>query len=210
MTAPTQTLAPVSGFHFACSALFYGPVNGCETGSCGLAAVIGAFQAPLLRYAARLLNNVTLAQDAVQNALIKLARRVPPPEEPSDEIRNWLFRVTHNEAVDLIRAEERKRRLHTAYAEQLDQETGGLCAFDTGADERERLVLECLDVLSPLQRQVLLLRLQQGLGYDAISVIVGEKSGYVGNLLHHAVKALAAEVRRREEGGAPCARTKRD
>ena len=166
----------------------------------GLTAVIGAFQAPLLRYAARLLNNVTLAQDAVQNTLVKLARRAPPAEAPTDEVRNWLFRVAHNEAVDLIRAEERKRRLHETYAQQTDCETGCHLGFDTGTDEREELVLACISVLSPLQKQVVLLRLQQGLSYDEIGKIVGEKSGYVGNLLHHAVKALAAEVKRREGG----------
>lgn len=176
----------------------------------GLNAVIGAFHAPLLRYAARLLNNATLAQDAVQNTLIKLSRRIPPPEGPNDEVRNWLYRVAHNEAVDLIRAEERKRRLHATYAEELDSATdGGLC-FDAGFDDKERRVLSCLGVLSPLQRQVVLLRLQQGLSYETIGEIVGQKSGYVGNLLHHAVKALAAEIRRREEGTATCAPTKRN
>lgn len=175
----------------------------------GLTSVIGAYQASLLRYAARLLNNVTLAQDVVQNTLIKLSRRVPPPEAPSDEVRNWLFRVAHNEAVDLIRAEERKRKLLTAYAEQSDSETDGGLYLDNGANEQERRVLECLGVLPELQKQVVLLRLQQGLSYEQIGEIVGEKSGYVGNLLHNAVKALAAEVKRREEGAAPCAHMKR-
>ena len=175
----------------------------------GLTAIIEAFQAPLLRYSARLLNNVTLAQDVVQNTLVKLARRIPPAEEPNDEVRNWLFRVAHNEAVDLIRSEERKRRLTASYAEQRESETNGGLFTDTGADEQERLVLSCLGVLPPLQRQVVLLRLQQGLSYEEIGQIVGEKSGYVGNLLHHAVKALAAEVKRREEGAGSCARMKK-
>ncbi|HPB10913.1 MAG TPA: sigma-70 family RNA polymerase sigma factor [Kiritimatiellia bacterium] len=166
----------------------------------GVEATINAFQAALLRYAARLLNNVTLAQDAVQNAFVKLSRREPPPDGPSDEVRNWLFRVTHNEAVDLIRAEESRRRTLERFARQQACETDdGLC-YDTGADERETLVLACLPVLTPLQRQVVLLRLQQGLDYEAIATITGQKSGYVGNLLHHAVKALAAEVKRREGG----------
>ena len=162
----------------------------------GLSRIMTAFSAPLLRYAARLLNNTSLAQDAVQNAWVKLARRAPPPEAPCDEIRNWLFRVVHNEAVDLIRAEERRRRLHEAYAAEQDTATRG--ALDTGADEREALVLACLPALPPLQRQVVLLRLQQGLSYNDIAAIVGENSSYVGNLLHHAIKSLAAEVRRRE------------
>ncbi len=173
-------------------------VNECGTERTGLTAVIGAFQAPLLRYAARLLNNATLAQDVVQITLVKLARRVPPAEAPTDEVRNWLFKVAHNEAVDLIRSEERKKRLLETYAHQRDCETDGGLYADTGTDEQEQTVLDCLTVLSPLQKQVVLLRLQQGLSYEQIGAIVGEKSGYVGNLLHHAVKALAAEVKRRE------------
>ena len=177
-------------------------MNGESIARSGFDAAVAAFQAPLLRYAARLLNNATLAQDAVQNALVKLTRRVPPPDGPSDEVRNWLFRVTHNEAVDLIRAEESRHRTLERFAQQHACETDGGLGFDTGLemDERETVVLTCLSVLSPLQRQVVLLRLQQGLSYEAIAEIVGEKSGYVGNLLHHAVKALAVEVKRREGG----------
>ena len=185
-------------------------MNDCGKEKTGLTSVIGAFQAPLLRYAARLLNNATLAQDVVQNTLVKLVRRVPPAETPTDEVRNWLFKVAHNEAVDLIRSEERKKKVLETYAQQQDCDTdGGLCC-DTGTDEQEQTVLACLTVLSPLQKQVVLLRLQQGLSYDQIGEIVGEKSGYVGNLLHYAVKALAAEVKRREGESRSCARMKKN
>ena len=184
----------------AVSMLWYdGGVN--NRGKDGFEIVAETFRPALLRYAARLLNNVTLAQDAVQNALVKLARRNPPVEKPDDEVRNWLFRVTHNEAVDAIRTEERKRRALEHFAREQEGETdGGLCFGGGAADERETLVLSCLPTLSPLQRQVVLLRLQQGLSYEEIGEIVGEKSGYVGKLLHHAVKTLAAEVKRREGG----------
>lgn len=160
----------------------------------GLTRVIAAFQLPLLRYAARLMNNATLAQDAVQNAWVKLSKRVPPVEEPSDAVRNWLFTVVHNESVDLIRSEERRKRLHKAYS--AEQEVMALP--ETGLDEREALVLSCLPALSDLQKQVVLLRLQQGLSYEDIAQIVGEKPGYVGNLLHHAVKILSEEVKKKE------------
>ena len=162
----------------------------------GVSRIMAAFNAPLLRYAARLLNNATLAQDAVQNAWVKLARREPPVQAPDDEVRNWLFRVVHNEAVDIVRAEERRSRLHAMYAAEQETMTDGLP--DTGVDEREALVLSCLPILPPLQRQVVLLRLQQGMSYNDIAAIIGETSGYVGNLLHHAIKTLAAEVKRRE------------
>lgn len=151
---------------------------------------------PLLRYAARLMNNATLAQDAVQNAWVKLSKRVPPVEAPTDEVRNWLYTVVHNESVDIIRSEERRRKMHESYSEEQD----AFCMPDTGLDEREEVVLSCLTALSPLQRQVVLLRLQQGLSYEDIAQIVGEKSSYIGNLLHHAIKILSEEVKRKEGG----------
>lgn len=160
-----------------------------------------AFGAPLTRYAARLLNNLEMAQDAVQDTWIKLANKIPPLTKPNSEARNWLFRVVHNEAVDMIRSEERKRELHKAWASDpaIGREAEHLP--DTGLNERERKVLECLDILPPKQKQVLLLRLQQGLPYDEIAKVIGENSGYVGNLLHQAVKAVAAEIKRREGNG---------
>lgn len=130
--------------------LCYSHVSECGKEQCGLAAVIGVFQAPLLRYAARLLNNVTLAQDVVQNTLVKLAQRVPPAEAPTDEVRNWLFRVVHNEAVDLIRSEERKKRLYETYAQQQDcevKENRAMCPHE------EKLTAWLLDELPPDERR---------------------------------------------------------
>ncbi len=42
-----------------------------------LEEAVAAFETPLLRYAARLLNNAAMAQDVVQNVFIKLFRQWP-------------------------------------------------------------------------------------------------------------------------------------
>jgi len=168
----------------------------------GMESVVDAYQAPLLRYAARLINNATLAQDAVQNALIKLFRQWQPGMQPGDHLRNWLYRVVHNEAVDIIRAEERRKRHHGEHAAAVELAAPGGCQADLPPDERETLVLRCLGVLDPAQRQVVLLRLQQGMSYEEIAAVTGLSSGYVGNLLHFAVKRLSVAVQRLE-GAAP-------
>jgi RNA polymerase sigma-70 factor (ECF subfamily) len=166
-----------------------------------MTSVIDAYQAPLLRYAARLLNNATLAQDVVQNTLVKLFRQWQPGMVPGDHLRNWLFRVVHNEAVDAIRSEARRKRHHEAHgvAIELTGPAGGE-ASPAAREEREALVLQCLGKLEQPQQQVVLLRLQQGLSYEDIATITGHSSGYVGTLLHLAVKRLAVEVRRLESG----------
>lgn len=167
----------------------------------GMEVVIDAYQAPLLRYAARLLNNPSVAPDVVQNVFVKLFRQWQPGMKPDARLKNWMFRVTHNEAVDFIRAEARRKRLHGEQEVEIDRSTGGV-QVDPPADERESLVLRCLGVLYPNQRQVVLLRLQQGMSYEEISAVTGQSVGYVGNLLHFAVKRLAVEVRRLEGGAA--------
>jgi RNA polymerase sigma-70 factor (ECF subfamily) len=160
-------------------------------------AVVREYQQPLLRYAARLLRNPTLAQDVVQNVFVKLFRQWKPRQEADESLKPWLYRVAHNEAVDLIRHEERRRSLHdrgAAEAELTHEPTHS----DPPPDERRALVLDCLDRLDPAERQVVLLRLQQGLSYDEIATAMGRPRGTVGALLHTAVKKLSRHVRRKE------------
>lgn len=166
----------------------------------GMEAVIDHFQTPLLRYAARLLNNATLAQDAVQNAMVKLFRQWQPGMCPDERLKNWLFRVVHNEAVDLIRTEERRRRHQDGHVALVMAETGGGLYEDPCPDERAAVVTKCLGVLTPAQRQVVLLRLQQGMSYEEIGSVTGQTTGCVGALLHAAVIRLSGEVRKMEGG----------
>ena len=112
-------------------------------------------------------------------------------------LKGWLYRVTHNEAVDLIRAEERRRNLHDRQAADATCCTDGIHC-DPQPDERRALVMQNLNVLSLTERQVLLLRLQEELTYEEIAQVTGHSSGTIGCLLHHAVKKLAASVKRQE------------
>jgi len=162
-----------------------------------LEAVVTAYEAPLLRYAARLLNNTAMAQDVVQNVFIKLFRQWPTGRQAGPGLRAWLYRVTHNEAVDLIRAEERRRRLHDRQAADPACCTDGVHC-DPLPDERVAQVLQRLGMLGLPERQVLLLRLQEGLSYEEIADVTGRSSGYVGTLLHQAVKKLAATIQQQE------------
>lgn len=153
--------------------------------------LVAAHETALLRYAARLVNNPDAAQDVVQNAFIKFFRRWTPGALPAAAARNYLFRVTHNEAVDYIRRESRLRRLHEHHAR--DRELAADCRADPNADQADRLqdILADAQALDPAEQQVLLLRLQEGLSYEDIGRITGRSIGNVGCLLHHAVKKLS-------------------
>jgi len=161
--------------------------------------VILRHQTALLRYAAAVLNNPDLAQQVVQDVFIKLFSKWDELDCDEGRLRVWLFRVTHNEAVDLIRAEERRKERDARYSEAFFAEQGesaGACA----PDERMNEVLRCVRSLSESRQRVVLLRLQQGMGYAEISAVTGFTVATCRNLLSQAIAQLSELVEK--TGGA--------
>ncbi len=159
-------------------------------------ALMAEYETGLLRYAARLLNNSASAQDVVQNVFVKLFRHWKKGTHPSPQIKSWLYRVTHNEAIDHMRRESRLRLLHKKHAEEraIHCPDGAHCPQ---LDERRAVVLGLLGRLHPREQQVVLLRLEEGLSYREISRVTGRSEGNVGNVLHHAVRKLSSALVRK-------------
>jgi len=160
--------------------------------------IVSKHEKALLQYAARLVNSPATAQDVVQNVFIKLFKSWDGHSAPSNKLKSWLFRVTHNEAVDFIRRESRLTLLHKKHAEEelLACSDGHNCPPDH--QERMATVLQHLKTLHPREQQIILLRLEQGLSYREIAEITGRTQSYVGNILHHAVRKLSMTLK--EEG----------
>ena len=160
-------------------------------------AIMAEHETALLRYAARLLNNPAAAQDVVQETFVKLYRFWRDGSWPTERLSSWLYRVTHNAAVDHIRMESRLRLLHTRKSEDpvtSDDPSDPPRQWDRA--EQMALALVHMRKLDAAEQQVLILRLQQGLAYKEISAITGRSEGNVGCLLHHAVKKLAASLKK--------------
>jgi len=155
--------------------------------------VIREQEQPLLRYAARIVRDHAAAQDIVQTALIRLCRHWPALRATPSRIVPWLYRTTHNAAVDYIRGEERHRK---ATEDMAREAVPGDLTAET-VDERRACVEAELNRLSPGEREVLLLRLDAGLSYRQIAEITGRTVGNVGCLLHHAVRRIAAALKAR-------------
>lgn len=148
------------------------------------------YEAPLLRYASGLLRDPHAAQDVVQNVFIKLFRQWAPGKHPTESIRPWLYRVTHNEAIDYLRRQKRLAFLHWKHAQEPAP------AANPAGDDRIEQVLAAVRKLDLHEQQVVLLRLQEGLSYEDIARVTGRTTGNVGCILHHAVKKLGRLVKR--------------
>lgn len=156
-----------------------------------LESVMETYQASLLRYAARILNNESAAQDVVQDTFIRLDTRLQQIMKRGHSVKGWLFRTAHNAAVDYIRKESRRRALHDRFAKQPEPDPPDAAS----AQDRHALVLQHLHVLKPKERQVLLLRLQEEMSYREIAEVLQRSEGYVGTLIHSATQKLTQSLK---------------
>ncbi len=159
-------------------------------------AIIAQFESPLLRYATRFVNDAASAQDVVQEAFIRLYRTWHGGRLENGRLSGWLYRATHNAAVDLIRKEDRRRRLHARHAEEPTLDPAARAADANEIADRRRIVLDHVAALPPAEREVLVLRLQEGFSYRDSARVTCRTEGNVGCLLHQATRRLAAHFKK--------------
>jgi RNA polymerase sigma factor (sigma-70 family) len=148
------------------------------------------FQAPLLRYATRLLNDPDRARDVVQDAFLRLVAQ--PPAEVEGHLAEWLFTVCRNRAFDLHRKEGRMKQFDEgAEARVVTAEPRPGAALE--AEETHAAILRLIDQLPPHQQEVIRLKFQNGFSYREISRITSLSVSNVGFLIHTAIKTLRRE-----------------
>lgn len=145
------------------------------------------YESSLIGYAVGFLHDVERARDVVQDTFIRLYHQ--DMEKVRDGLKTWLFTVCRNRALDVLRKEKRLVGLE-------DDELARVPAVRRDPSERadiqERIgqVHEALNRLSENQREVILLKFEQGLSYQEISEVTGLSTGNVGFLLHAGLKRL--------------------
>ncbi len=163
-----------------------------EPGTMDLEGVIEHYQAVLLRYATRVLNNEDAAQDVVQEVFIRLHENWSRVLRKG-RLKGWLYRTTHNASVDYIRKESRLKILHERHSKEPTNHVGS--DEQKVLDEREALVFRHINTLRPKEREVLVLRLLEGMSYRDIADVLNRSEGYVGTLIHTATRKLTQSLR---------------
>ncbi len=145
------------------------------------------FESPLIGYAATILNDVDRARDVVQDTFIRLCHQ--DMDSVRENLKSWLFTVCRNRALDLLRKEKRTEPLEEVRWKKV---AGPGLQPDEQAEQDDRMlrVMKLLNRLSENQREVILLKFQQGLSYQEIQQITGLTSGNIGFLIHTGLKRL--------------------
>jgi len=146
----------------------------------------------LYRYCRAILRHDEDAQDALQSAMAK-AYAALQHETRDFEVRPWLFRIAHNEAISVLRRRRQATNLDSAPEIAVDSLPGTLA-------DRERLSDLRADLadLPERQRAALVLREMSGLGHEEIAQVLSSSARAVKQSIFEARTGLAECAEGRE------------
>ena len=135
-----------------------------------------AYGQSLYRYCRQMLPGQDLADEVHQMTFVqayeglgRFARR--------SSLRTWLFGIAHHRCLDILKITRRRERRFELRAELPEQSVPGENVEERlTALSRVRDLARCLRELAPRVRDAVLLRYQQGITYDEMARLSGERS----------------------------------
>jgi RNA polymerase sigma factor (sigma-70 family) len=153
-------------------------------------AIYRRYHQDLYRYCLAILGNREDAQDALQNTMIK-AMRALQGEKRQIKLKPWLYRIAHNESVDMLR---RRRPTEEVNVDLAAAGPGAAEAAETR--ERLRRLIADLNELPDRQRGALVMRELSGLSFEQIGAAFATSAAVARQTVYEARLSL----REMEEG----------
>ena len=140
----------------------------------------------------RLLRRTDLAEDALQDAYVKIWHLAASYRPSAGSAEAWLAAVVRNTCLDRLRAQQREQ------AHRLDDPEQALQVADPRADPEQQLqaslsqgrLQECFDALKQQQRELLTDAYVLGLSHSELSTRRGMALGTVKTIIRRSVLAL--------------------
>ncbi len=155
-----------------------------------LSLVFQEFQRPLLGYATHLMGDADRAGDVVQDTFVRLCTQ--PRDQIESHVRQWLYAVCRNRALDVLKKENRMKTLddHAASPTSPEGDPQRVAERRDTADQADSL----MDGLPARQQEVIRLKVEGGLSYQEISRLTGLSISNVGYLLHTGLKSIRTRL----------------
>lgn len=152
---------------------------------------LSVWEGPLLRYATKIVGDVDVARDVVQDTFVSLCQQ--RREDVQDHVAPWLFTVCRNRAIDVRRRENRMNTQTMGAAAEVASAAPAPSEVAEARQDRSR-ILGALDTLPDNQRECIRLKFQNGMSYKEIATITGLTVTNVGYLIHVGIKALRTDL----------------
>jgi RNA polymerase sigma-70 factor (ECF subfamily) len=142
-----------------------------------------------LRLARRILGNEALAEDIVQDALLRVWTNAPR-WRPQAAFRTWLYRVVVNLCLNA------KRRSADLPLDVADHVADPAAAADSQLEtrERDRQIAAAIGALPERQRAAIVLGYQEGLSNAEVAAVLDTSVSSVETLLVRAKRALRTSL----------------
>jgi RNA polymerase sigma-70 factor (ECF subfamily) len=153
-------------------------------------SLVDACERRLLYFILRFLPDAHQALDVLQEVWLTVFRRLPGLRAP-EAFSTWLYQITHDKVVSLVRRQRRERGVYEdlgngRVAEAEDQQ-------DFSREDAEA-VHRALGLLSVEHREVLTLRFLEDMRLEEIAEALRCSLGTVKSRLHYARRALRHEM----------------
>jgi RNA polymerase sigma factor (sigma-70 family) len=147
------------------------------------ARIFGRLQQDLYRYCVAILGDPQDAEDALQNTMVK-ALAALPGEQREVELKPWLYRIAHNESIEL--------RRRGRPSEPLEDDVAAGVTLEQSAADRQRLrdLLADIERLPERQRGALVMRELAGLDFEQIGSALETSPGAARQVLYEARRGL--------------------
>ena len=135
------------------------------------------------------------AEEIAQEALFRLWRQASTWQSGSAKLSTWLFRITTNLCIDLVR--KRKRQADQSSADPpdlMDEQPDS--STQLAARQELELIQQEIDTLPDKQKMALILSIQQEKSHTEIAQILNSSTGAVEQLLVRARRSLRQAYRR--------------
>jgi len=152
-----------------------------------------AYYEPLCDYAYRYVKHSEIMEDIVQEVFVRIWEK-RKHWKPMVSVRAYLYRSVYNEIV----TDFRKRRFETHYEDFHDLEQAKSCVspLDELHDrETARAIGRAIEMLPDRRKEILVLRLLQGLSYKEISAILDISVNTVDTQIRRALKLLRIQLK---------------
>jgi RNA polymerase sigma factor (sigma-70 family) len=163
-----------------------------------LVALMGRYGVAVYRFCRQMLRDEVLVDDVHQQVFVQAYRDLPKFQQRS-QLRTWLFGIARHRCLDAIKIQGRRDRRFP-----LDDEPGagdaapGPSALDQlSFAELSGALDQCLDELAPATKSAVLLRYREGLPFDQMAGLFGEKAGTLQARVARALPVLRRCLERR-------------
>jgi RNA polymerase sigma-70 factor (ECF subfamily) len=149
-----------------------------------------ATSAKLFGLALRILANRDLAEEALQDAFVKIWHSADTYREDKAAVMTWMTAIVRNRCIDLLRTKSPEQLLNddASFDDWISDDLGPL--EKTVSRSETRALLACMRQLAPLQRQAFALSYFHGLAHEQLARQLEQPLGTVKTWLRRGLDTL--------------------